>query len=136
MSLQRADPSFRGFLPSVVCLNAIREPRREVLGPPALFSHEKKLSGGFPVNVITKLITPHPWSSHSDVRHLTTLKQNSVRQIQYNIVCGNEQLNRTLTARNQVRYSVYFGTAGIETITLAGTVVRSECFAVLHDIFN
>jgi hypothetical protein len=43
---------------------------------------------------------------------------------------------RILTARNQVRYSAYFGTAEIETITIAGTVVPSECLVVRRDSFN
>jgi hypothetical protein len=41
-----------------------------------------------------------------------------------------------LNARNMLRYSVYFGTAGIETITLAGAVMRSECPVVCQDSFN
>ena len=40
-SLQRADHSSRGVLPSVVCLSIIEKPRRGGLGPPGLSSHEK-----------------------------------------------------------------------------------------------
>jgi len=76
--------------------------------------------------------------SQSDVRHLATQKLHSVRYSQYNFVLLSSRIphNRILTARNQVRYFVYFGTAGIETNILNGTVVPSECFVVLQDSFH
>jgi len=54
--------SSRELLQNVVCLSVIEESRRKGLGPLPPSCLEKRLSGGFPVSVVTKLITPHPWS--------------------------------------------------------------------------